>query len=416
MCTSCADAFVTGRGATPNENPSSTVGPRSSAGDPEGLVLEGEETYSGELAAIHPSPWAGWPADWNVPNWGFGGHFNNLVDTAWMCIDLNASVLSSMPVFRTRDKKIIESPSWMTNPDPSIYASWAEFAKELFWDYQLGEAFVLSMAQFADGFPQVFRVIPPWMVNVELLGGFRQYRIGGMDVTDDILHIRNKSTVAEARGHGPLEAGRTRLVAAGVLAEYAAEVARGGGIPYYVIEVPQRMTTSQVNDLLDQWWASRTGRLGQPAVVTGGGRARQVQLSPQDIGLTELAQFNEARIANLLGVPPFLVGLPMGESMTYSNVTGLFDFHDRASLRTKANTVMSALSGWALPRGQAAELNRDEYSRPAFGERAEAYERLAGIVDPQTGRPALSVSEIRTLERLHGDRSDQAAMALTGGD
>ena len=32
---------------------------------------------------------------------------------------------------------------WMTNPDPDLYTSWDEFAKQLLWDYQLGEAFVL---------------------------------------------------------------------------------------------------------------------------------------------------------------------------------------------------------------------------------------------------------------------------------
>lgn len=418
--------FVTGRDVTPNtttETPPS-VGPDSSPGDPEGLVLEGEDTFSGQRAAIHPSPWDGWPETWNVPSWGLGSRFDDLVDTAWTCIDLNSSVLSTMPVYRTRGGVIIEPLSWMTNPDPEVYPSWAEFAKELFWEYQMGEAFVLATDFFANGLPSRFRVIPQWAVNVELnTQGRREYRIGPNDVTDQILHIRYRSTTQEARGHGPLESGRTRLVAAGVLASYAAEVARGGGIPYYVIEVPNRLTTDQARDLLAVWWESRKQSLGQPGIVSHGGRARQVQMTAQDIGLTDLAKFNEARIATMLGVPPFLVGLPMGESMTYSNVTGLFEFHDRAFLRPKANTAMQALSGWALPRGQMAELNRDEYSRPSFGDRAEAYERLAGIVDPETGRPAISVEEIRTMERFRNTPQTSessadpvlAAFELTGG-
>jgi hypothetical protein len=104
--------------------------------------------------------------------------------------------------------------------------------------------------------------------------------------------------------------------------------------------------------------------------------------------------------------------------MTYSNVTSLFDFHDRASLKPKAVQVMTALSGWALPRGQSVELNRDEYSRPAFKERAEANNILF-----QAG--ALSVEEWRVMERLMGpspspaQQPDEdelvAAEALTGG-
>ena len=62
------------------------------------------------------------------------------------------------------------------------------------------------------------------------------------------------------------------------------------------------------------------------------------------------------------------------------------------------------------------ELNRDEYSRPALAERAEAYVKLAGI-------GALSIDEIRTMERLQGDAPQLeqpeedvlAAEALTGG-
>jgi hypothetical protein len=110
-----------------------------------------------------------------------------------------------------------------------------------------------------------------------------------------------------------------------------------------------------------------------------------------------------------LGVPAFLANLPSGgDSMTYSNVTSLFDFHDRSSLRTKASAVMSALSNWALPRGQSAELNRDEYTRPGFLERAQGYKLLveAGAIDG---------GDIRAMERYEGP-APTPAVALTGGD
>jgi HK97 family phage portal protein len=325
-----------------------------------------------------------------------------------------------MPVYRLRGGEVVDPLSWMLNPDPAIYGSWVEFAHEAFWDYQMGEVFVLAGDRYANGFPSRFRVIPPWMVNAEIeSNGSRSYRIGTVDVTGDMLHIRRKSSTGDARGHGPLEVGRTRMVAAALLSRYVTELARGGGIPYYVIETPKRLNQKDAQDLLDQWWESRTKRLGQPAIITGGATAKQVQMSPADIGLTDLAQFNESRIAVLLGVPPFLVGLPSGgDSMTYSNVSSLFDYHDRASLRPKATAVMSALSGWVLPRGQAVELNRDEYSRPAFNERAVAYEKLvaAGI---------LSVEEVRAMERfrratdLAGVVDEDplvAAMQLTGDE
>jgi HK97 family phage portal protein len=240
-------------------------------------------------------------------------------------------------------------------------------------------------------------------------GGRRVYNLGTLDITEDVLHIRYKSTTDGARGVGPLESGKTRLVAAGVLARYATEIAQGGGIPKYVLEVEQQLTRAQADEVLDQWWASRMQNLGEPwkpAVLSGGVKANPLQLSPQEMAVLDLAKYTEARISNLLGVPPFLLGLPSGDdSMTYSNVTSLFDFHDRRCLKPSAVHVMSAMSGWALPRGQSAELNRDEYSRPTFKERAEAYEKLVAI-------GVLSIEEIRTMERFIGTES---AEALTGG-
>jgi HK97 family phage portal protein len=404
--------WLTGAGATPNAtvgDPDS-VGPTYNPGDPDGFEFEAATPSNNRMAAVVTSPWDGWPASWSTPAWNnLGSKFDDLVDTAWSALDLNASVLSAMPVYRTRGGRVIDPTTWMMNPDPLIYSSWAEFAKQLFWDFQLGEAFVLPMARTADGLPYNFRVIPQWLINVEMAGGRRVYNLGTLDITEDVLHIRYKSTTDGARGVGPLESGRTRLVAAGVLARYATEIAQGGGIPKYVLEVEQQLTRTQADEVLDQWWASRMQNLGEPwkpAVLSGGVKANPLQLSPQEMALLDLAKYNEARISNLLGVPPFLLGLPSSDdSMTYSNATSLFDFHDRRYLKTAAVHVMSALSGWALPRGQAAELNRDEYSRPTFKERAEAYEKLAGI-------GVLSSEEIRTMERFIGTES---AEALTGG-
>jgi HK97 family phage portal protein len=340
-----------------------------------------------------------------------GSRLNELVDVAWMCLDRNASALSTMPVYRTRDGQIVSPEEWMTNPDPSIYTSWHEFAKQLFWDYQLGEAFVLPMAHFSDGLPMRFRVIPPWLIHVEMRGGNRVYRLGGMtgtDVTADILHIRYKSTTDSPHGVGPLESAGGRMLTAGVLAKYVREVVSTGGVPSYTLETAELLDQEDAEALLEGWIAARQAHLGLPAVLDNGVTLKTHQsMTPKQMAMLEIAQFTEARIAELLGVPAFLVGLPSGDSMTYSNVSSLFDYHDRASLRPKAAHVMSALSGWSLPPGEAAELNRDEYTRPAFAERATAWVALkgAGLVTDE---------QFQAAERLHTPR---ASAALTdGGD
>ena len=417
--------WLTGAGATPNSTVSTpdSVGPTYNPGDPNGVeIVDDDVEPEGRMAAFVPSPWDGWPASWASPQWNqLGPKYDSLVDTAWAALDLNASVLSAMPLYRVKNGAVLPATTWMGNPDPDIYSGWPEFAKQLFWDWQLGQAFVLRMATAADGWPYSFRVVSPWMMNFEMDAGRRVYKIGELDVTDDILHIRYKSTTDGAHGIGPLECAGARLVTAGVLVRYASGIAQGGGIPKYILETEQMLTPEQAEQLKEQWWASRMQDLDapwKPAVMWGGTKANPLQLDPQKMALMELEQYTEARIANLLGVPAFLLGLASGDPMTYTNASSLFDFHDRRYLKTAAVHVMSALSNWALPRGQAVELNRDEYSRPALKDRVESYEKLVAM-------GVLNAEEIRVMERFvdagTGPSPEDspedlvAAEALTGG-
>jgi HK97 family phage portal protein len=331
-------------GVTPNDNDDGTVGQGWLPGDPDGFETQFEDVEPRAFSTILPSPWSGWPEGWNIA-WNQSG-MNKLIDTAWACLDLNSNVLSTMPVYRTRNGEVMDPATWMHNPDPLIYTSWHEFAKQLFWDYMMGEAFVLPMSRFSDGDPMTFRVIPPWLVNVEMGGGGREYRIGSWDVTDEILHIRYPSTTDSARGVGPLEAAGARVTAAGMLTRYVSDLVGSGGVPYLTLETEHKMTKEEADELREQWVTTRMRNLGKPAVLHAGLKAVDHQMSPRDMAMLEISQFTEARIAVIMGVPPFLVGLTLpGSSETYANVLQLFDFHDRASLRPRAAQVMSALSG-----------------------------------------------------------------------
>lgn len=413
-------------GVTPNANPHATppsVGPGDySPGEPDAVTLEGwdddDETQLRSLPLIQPSPWDGWPAEWSTPAWGQG--LQKLVDTARDCIDLNSSILAAMPVYRVGSGQVQAPLSWMSNPDPDIYTSWNEFARQLFTDYQLGEAFVMPSDFFANGKPMHFRVVPAHLVKVDMGVRQRLYKIGSVDVTADILHVRYNSSTDQPRGWGPLEDAGARMTAAKLLTERMTKLASTGGQTLEWISSDQPINKTQSDELLEQWLESKQRSQGLGGVFGRGADLKQSQMmSAKDLALLELAQFTESRIAVKLGVPPYLVGLPSGgDPMTYSNVTQLFDFHHRAGLNTKVSAVMSALSGWALPRGQRVELNRDEYTRPPFNERASGYKALVetGVA---LGEPVITADEIRTMERLQGDAPEQAptaADALMGGD
>lgn len=380
----------------PESNPG-TVGIADTVipGDPHGLEIRddtGTATVWGGRFPPRPTAWSGWPAEWQTPNWG--GTISMLTDTAWTCLDSNSSILSTMPPYLVNAAPTLDA-DWINNPDPDLYTSWEEFAKQLFWDYQgIGEVFVLATAYYSTTWPARFHVVPPWAINIEMEGAHRRYFIGSLDVTDNILHVRYTSRIGDAHGRGPLEVGAPRLVAAAALSRYAGQLAMTGGVPNSVLVHPQRLSAKQALDLQTQWVEARINSLGLPAVLSGGVDFKTIQLSPKDMALLDLANWNEARVAVLLGVPPFCVALPSGgDPMTYSNVSSIFDYRWRAGLRPMASTVMSALSFWALPRGTTIELNRDEFVRPGPLERAQTAEIFNRI-------GAQTTEEIRQQERF----------------
>src|SRR4029077_11678320 len=212
--------------------------------------------------------------------------------------------------------------------------------------------------------------------------------------------IRYQGSVADAHGHGPLKAGRYRLVAAQALLQYGARLVQSGGIPIGVLESQEEISPDQAVLIQQAWVSRRMSTLGEPAVLDKGLQWKPSQISPSDMGLVDLENYHACRVASLFDVPPWMLNLPTNDSMTYANVNGQMDFYWRDGLKPKAQFVMSALSGWALPRGTNVELNRDEFVQPGPLERAQTDQILAGIVDPVTGQQAKTVGEIRQGERF----------------
>lgn len=386
-------------------NPPTVGPPDGGGGDPDGVVFQpGAPAPPNPPAWFHASRWDGWPDGWFPPLFS---RLQQLTDVAWSALDLNASVFAAMPPYLVNAATDLPD-AWLDNPDPDQYASWFDFAKQMMWDYQLGEAFILATARYGNGWPARFHVVPPWTVEPDWApDGTRRYRIGSMDVTADMLHIRYQSTATDLHGHGPLEAGAPRMLAASVLNRYAVEFARAGGVPSSVLEHPEELTAKQSEDLRNQWLIARMENLGVPAILSGGVTWRATQVDPLQSALVELASYNESRTAVALGVPPFLLGLPTGgDSMTYSNASTLFDYHWRAGLKPRAQGLMMALSGWLIPRGSGIEVNRDEYIRPGPLERAQTQ---AIYID----KGVLTSEEVREMERF--DTSTGSPIGLTSG-
>lgn len=392
------------RDVDPNTNDAvGTVGPNVPAG-------YGDEYVMYDAYGIPPpmvQAWAGWPVEWATPTWGAMvglGEITKRVSTVFGAIDIQARQLSTMPPYRTRNGEVIGPLAWMRNPQPEVYTGWIEAMRQIVFSFLgEGEVFLWATSRFPDsGRVRTFIMLNPGWMNVEIEGQLRRYFLQGVELpTADVLHIRYASWPGDARGHGPLEAAARAMFGAEALERYAANLAIRGGIPWGVLESPRRLTAQQANEMRAQYVNSRMSALGAPAVMSGGVSLRPLTFNPKDMALLELRQFEEARLSVLLGVPPFLLALPSGaDSLTYQTVEGIYDYHWRSALRPLAAMLMEPLGNWAIgDPEQAVELNRDEYTRPAFADRVNAWAVLHGIQDDD-GKRAIDVAGIQKAERL----------------
>lgn len=375
------------RDRPPNDNPAgvSTAGPESPIG------VGGTNVMYPEGMGIVPEAWTGWPVNWGTAwtNTVGGKAWLSRLDIIFACLDKNSGALASMPlVIHKEGRDLGESfRSWQTNPEPLAYASWPEFFKSLVWIFQsCGEVFLVTTSRYADGYPQRFVLLEPWLVDIDRVNGRVTYSINQNQMDPaDVLHIKYLGFPSDLRGHGPLEAAGARLLAAEALTKYATDLASSGGAPWAVLKAAKTLTAQQAQRLQTQWINSRLRAGGAPAVLDNETDIEVLSGSPRDMMLAELAQFSEARLAVLLGVPPSLIGLPSGgDSLTYSTTAQFYDAHWRGTLRVLSRIIMAALDTWLLPAGTHVEVNEDAYIQPGWLERAQTYQLLVqmGVVTP----------------------------------
>lgn len=400
-----------GRGNPPNATPPGDGTHTTSDGEVFEPISVGPNASAGfgNTHVMYPSgrvpvqPWSGWPVGWSTPRWNAdpAGWFGAMSDVAFSAIDLNSGILAAMPPYLRRDGAgEPNKPAWLTNPEPSIYTGWDEFFRQLAWSfYAVGEVFIVATAMYADTTgrrPQRFMVVHPAYVQVDRVDGTCRYSIAGTPIPDDeVCHIRYAWAPGSCHGVGPLEVAGLRLLAAEMITRYGAELAGNGGLPPAVLTTPRRTSRVQMAQMQADWIAARRDALGAPAVLSDGVTLAQTP-QPKDVALAELQRYSEARIANLLGVPPALLGLPGGgDSLTYSTTVQLFDFHWRAHLRPKAQLITSALSNWLLPWGTTLELDREDYTRPGWLELTQGYGTLIN-------NGVLSAQDVRDREHWPG--------------
>lgn len=350
-------------------------------------------------------PWKGWPGEWATPPWNSagGGLFGQYVSTVYTCVDLLARSIASFPTYRMRGVDHMDDVAWMDNPAPELYSSWIDFVKQLVNSvYLRGEAILYALARYStDDSVARMCVLNPDSLSAEWERGEIVWKLGERRIPSrDLCQIRYQTWPGVIRGVSPLSWIGRNLIGAEGLERYQAELSAGGGVPWGVLTTPGQLTAAQADENRQRWTDASSRRANAPAILSGGLTLDTLTLSPKDMALLDLRIFDEQRICAAFGVPPYLVGLPQAEGLVYSNASSLFDYFWRSALRPKTSTIARGISEWALPAGQRLEFNADEFVRPDFAGRAQAYSMLFSIHDPLTDERAITIAEIRDAERL----------------
>jgi HK97 family phage portal protein len=401
----------------PNGNPAlGSVGPQYAAGVNVMYPSGGQ----------HAEGWDGWPVEWNTPWYGdawsgvgvgrFNSEFGGRVSTVANCADLIGRALSAMPIVVTvNSQPMPRQPTWTVNPEPLVYRNRAEWVKctvnSLLYR---GETFQIATHRNAENYPDRWVAMSPDAVDVDGTPGDIEYRIAGQLLDPaDVCHIRHQLWPGRIRGVSPLEWAGSSLIGAAALERMASQLAARGGVPWAVIGHPDELDGDQSRDLQAAWVTAAASRQGAPAVLSGGITLEPLTLSPKDMALLDLRVFDEQRICAAFGVFPIMVNLDQpGGSMTYTNLSQLFEAFWRQTLEPLAHNISSALSGWALPRTTDIFFDSEKYIRAPLPERAGAYSTLFNLQDPVTGRRAIEVDEIRAIENF-GD-ADAVAVTTSG--
>lgn len=185
-------------------------------------------------------------------------------------------------------------------------------------------------------------------------------------------------------------------------ADYTGRSIGEGAMPQIALSYPNKMGKDQQQLLRESFvatYGSGTGSRKLPLILTEGGAAKELTISPVDMQLLESRRFEREDICQALGVPPVLIG---ENDKTSSWGTGI----EQITLGFVKYTVKPHLARWEeeLNRklfrnaGPFLEFDLDELLRGDSRAQAEVFAQALG--GPGAGDGYMTVNEIRRIKNL----------------
>lgn len=164
------------------------------------------------------------------------------------------------------------------------------------------------------------------------------------------------------------------------------------GYPSVAIQVKHRLQPGQAAELKQQVLQA-WHRAHEPAVIDNDGTLAAVGASPLEAQLVESIQSANAEVARAFGMPPSLVNVQAGDSLTYATTESEFSRWLATGL---GSYLMRLEAAWTdlLPAGVTARFDSTEFLRNDFAARVNAYQTALA------GQAWLTVDEVRDREGL----------------
>lgn len=335
------------------------------------------------------------------------------VGTVYACLDKLGGAIGQLPLHHytldangDRDRVTPPSPIWwMVNESPT--PAWTAFA----WKDWIVRCVKLRGDQHTrilrsrSGAVVGLMPLHPDSVRPRRRGDRNVYdwmdpetgTIEGID-QDDILHFTGFGYDGLRSMSAIKWAGRNAIANSLSAASYMGRTLAEGGMPRIALEFPNKLSPDGAKDMRDRFVEIYGQGDGSklPLVMTEGGKAHELSISPLDLELLAARKFDKGEICEIIGVPPIIIG---DSEKTSSWGTGV----EQISLGWIRFSIQPLLARWEeeLNRklfrraGQFLEFNLSALLRGDSKTQAEVFRAALG--GPGTGDGWLSVNQVRRL-------------------
>jgi HK97 family phage portal protein len=342
------------------------------------------------------------------------------ISDAWACIRLVSDSVATLPLHVYRPgaaggRELVDDPTadLLRRPAPAITT--ADLMGQLVLHLMTwGNAYV---GKYRDDSGGVFQLglISPDRVQVELKAGMPLYNVvdangrPGTYTTSDIVHVRALSLDGLV-GLSPVAQARDALGLARSVSDHGSAFFRNGARPSGLLRVPPGPDQEDLVENLREGFERRHGgesNAGRVAVLTGEVTFEAVSLPLADAQWLESREFSTREVCRIFGVPPWMIGGSVADSLTYSTVAEQARAFTTFCLRPWLTRIEHALGAdvdmFPPGRGTYPAFELDAMLRADPGARAAVY---TAALNPQTGW--MDRAEVRALEDLPASPSGPA--------